>query len=127
MKQDSHAEASGGVAPSAKNAKSDAQPETTPGVSRRDFLKAAALSGGAAATGISAGSFGADDVDLKIPSIRIPNDIPKSLGEAEVIGKFGDPGMTGAEVFARLCKEEELAGLFCCPGNYTIINAIAAA
>ena len=35
--------------------------------------------------------------------------------------------MTGAEVFAQLCKEEELAALFCCPGNYTVINAIAAA
>ena len=35
--------------------------------------------------------------------------------------------MTGAEVFATLCKEEELAALFCCPGNYTVINAIAAA
>ena len=35
--------------------------------------------------------------------------------------------MTGAEVFAKLCKEEELAAMFCCPGNYTVINAIAAA
>ena len=35
--------------------------------------------------------------------------------------------MTGAEVFAKLCKEEDLAALFCCPGNYTVINAIAAA
>ncbi len=34
--------------------------------------------------------------------------------------------MNGAEVFARLCKEEELAAMFCCPGNYTVINAIAA-
>ena len=35
--------------------------------------------------------------------------------------------MSGAEVFAKLCQEEELAALFCCPGNYTVINAIAAA
>ena len=33
--------------------------------------------------------------------------------------------MTGAQVFARLCKEEGLAALFSCPGNYTIVNAIA--
>jgi thiamine pyrophosphate-dependent acetolactate synthase large subunit-like protein len=33
--------------------------------------------------------------------------------------------MTGAQVFARLCKEEGLAALFCCPGNYAIVNAIA--
>ena len=35
--------------------------------------------------------------------------------------------MTGAEVFAKLCKDEDLAAMFCCPGNYTVINAIAAA
>ena len=35
--------------------------------------------------------------------------------------------MTGAEVFAKSCKEEDLAALFCCPGNYQIINAISAA
>ena len=33
--------------------------------------------------------------------------------------------MTGAQVFARLCKEEGLAALFSCPGNYSIVNAIA--
>jgi thiamine pyrophosphate-dependent acetolactate synthase large subunit-like protein len=64
---------------------------------------------------------------VDIPSVRIPADIPKSLGEDERVGEFKDPGMTGAEVFARLCKAENLSGLFCCPGNYTVINAIAAA
>jgi thiamine pyrophosphate-dependent acetolactate synthase large subunit-like protein len=33
--------------------------------------------------------------------------------------------MTGAQVFARLCKDEGLAALFFCPGNYAIVNAIA--
>ena len=33
--------------------------------------------------------------------------------------------MSGAQVFARICKEEGLAALFCCPGNYSIQNAIA--
>jgi acetolactate synthase-1/2/3 large subunit len=33
--------------------------------------------------------------------------------------------MTGAQVFARACKQEGLAALFCCPGNYGVINAIA--
>lgn len=32
--------------------------------------------------------------------------------------------MRGAEVFAKVCKEEGLAALFCCPGNYEVINAI---
>ena len=33
--------------------------------------------------------------------------------------------MTGAQIFAKACKEEGLAALFCAPGNYTVINAIA--
>ena len=33
--------------------------------------------------------------------------------------------MTGAQVFARVCREEGLAALFCCPGNYNVVNAIA--
>ena len=33
--------------------------------------------------------------------------------------------MTGAQVFARLRKEEGLAALFSCPGNYSVVNAIA--
>ncbi|MBE7203846.1 MAG: thiamine pyrophosphate-binding protein, partial [Parafilimonas terrae] len=33
--------------------------------------------------------------------------------------------MTGADVFARACKAEGLAALFCCPGNYEVIHAIA--
>ncbi|MDX2043269.1 MAG: thiamine pyrophosphate-binding protein [Acidobacteriota bacterium] len=63
----------------------------------------------------------------EIKSIRIPNEIPASMAEAPKPGSFEGNGMTGAEVFAKLCKEEELAALFCCPGNYTVINAIAAA
>ena len=62
-----------------------------------------------------------------IPSIAIPKEIPESMNEAPKPGSFEGQGMTGAEVFAKLCKEEELAALFCCPGNYTVINAIAAA
>ena len=33
--------------------------------------------------------------------------------------------MTGAQVFARACREEGVAALFCCPGNYGVIHAIA--
>lgn len=35
--------------------------------------------------------------------------------------------MTGAQVFARVCKDEGVAALFCCPGNYGVIHAIAGA
>ncbi len=64
---------------------------------------------------------------VSIPSISIPKEITDSVGEAPKPGAFEGQGMTGAEVFAKLCKDEDLAALFCCPGNYTVINAIAAA
>ena len=35
--------------------------------------------------------------------------------------------MTGAQVFARACKEEGVAALFACPGNYPVIHALASA
>src|SRR5215467_6041946 len=64
---------------------------------------------------------------VTIPSIRIPAEIATSLGEAPELGSFDGKGMTGAQVFAQLCKQEDLAAMFCCPGNYTLIHAIAAA
>ena len=95
------------------------QPDQT----RRSFLA------GSAAVVAAAGATGkvlANAVP-EIQSIRIPKEIPTSMAEAPKPGTFEGNGMTGAEIFAKLCKEEELAALFCCPGNYTVINAIAAA
>lgn len=95
---------------------------------RRKFLaKSAAVAAAVGATSnILAGNVLANAVP-EIQSIRIPKEIPVSMAEAPKPGSFEGNGMTGAEVFAKLCKEEELAALFCCPGNYTVINAIAAA
>ncbi|MEO8026296.1 MAG: thiamine pyrophosphate-binding protein [Bryobacteraceae bacterium] len=90
--------------------------------SRRRFLL------GAGAVAASAG--GAAQLraaTTSIPSIQIPKEIPGTLAEAVKVSSFEGRGMTGAEVFAKLCKDEDLAALFCCPGNYTVINAIAAA
>ncbi len=99
--------------------------------SRREFLRQSALGLGAAvAAGVGARAVAAepaDIADVKIPSIRIPADFTASLGEAPVPASFEGRGMSGAEVFAQVCVGEELAGLFCCPGNYTVINALAAA
>ena len=64
---------------------------------------------------------------VSIPSIRIPPELATSLNEAPQPGAFEGKGMTGAQVFAGLCKQESLAAMFCCPGNYTVIHAIAAA
>lgn len=94
---------------------------------RRDFLRTSAAGAGAAAAavGVATQSFAATMPEADIPSIRIPEDLTTSLSQEPVLGEFGEKGISGAEVFARLCKEEELAALFCCPGNYTVINAIA--
>jgi acetolactate synthase I/II/III large subunit len=95
--------------------------------SRRSFLRTPAAAGAVAAVVANTGSLFAATTQGSIPSIRIPKEIPANLAEAAKPGSFEGKGMTGAEVFARLCKEEELAAMFCCPGNYTVINAIAAA
>lgn len=98
------------------------------GFSRRDFLRTSAVGAGAAAVGTTSTVFANTSVpETSIPSIRIPKDIPESIAQEPRVGVFEGEGMTGAEVFARACKEENLAGLFCAPGNYTVINAIAAA
>jgi len=105
------------------------QDEQTNGFSRRDFLRSTAAGAGAAAAvgGAATKAFAADAPNLDIPSIVIPNEIPDSVNEDPKTGTFGDRGMTGAEVFAKVCVDEDLAAMFCCPGNYTVINAVASA
>ncbi|HEV3201971.1 MAG TPA: thiamine pyrophosphate-binding protein [Bryobacteraceae bacterium] len=91
--------------------------------SRRNFL--APVAAGAAATVISPGKLLA--ASMPIPSIRIPKEVIDTASEPTRMGSFEGQGMTGAEVFAKACKEENLAALFCCPGNYPVIQAISAA
>lgn len=87
--------------------------------SRRDFMKTAALGAGFSAL---AGAGGAAALDT--PEYMIER--PKAFEEfkAAPIKEFQFPA-TGAEIFAQACKEEGLAALFCCPGNYAIVTAIA--
>ncbi len=99
--------------------------KSNPKQSRRGFFALPAAAGAAAA--ISLTKPAAMLAAPIIPSISIPKEVPATLTEQAKPGSFEGRGMTGAEVFAKLCKEEELAALFCCPGNYTVINAIAAA
>ena len=54
--------------------------------------------------------------------IRVAEQFTKSINEAPISLEFGPEGLTGSQVFARACKEEGLAALFCCPGNYTMIK-----
>jgi hypothetical protein len=36
-------------------------------------------------------------------------------------------GITRAQIFANLCKDEDLPSLFCAAGNYQVVNKIAQA
>ncbi len=93
--------------------------EAKSAVSRRKFV-----SGGAVAAAVAAG--GAEAVASTTASrdgnIQIPDEVPSALEEAP---KPADFPMSGAQVFARACRQEGLAALFCAPGNYPVINAIA--
>lgn len=130
MKQDTPAGNSTNNAASARDV-------NDPVTNRRDFLRLAGAGLGTAATaglgaaataGLSGAALAADAKlgGVDIPSIRLAEAFKISLAETPVEPKFEGPGMTGADVFADLCKKEDLAALFCCPGNYTIINALAA-
>jgi thiamine pyrophosphate-dependent acetolactate synthase large subunit-like protein len=106
------------------NAGAAGEPESRP--SRRGLF-ASVSAGAVAAALVNPGKIFAATTP-PIPSIRIPKEITETLAEATHIGDFSEKGgMTGAEVFAKSCKDEDLAALFCCPGNYQIINAISAA
>src|SRR5499427_9552577 len=105
----------------------DKEAESGATSSRRRFLKSSAAGAGAVAAlvGNPARLFAGSTPFVS--SIRIPKEIPESMTEQPKQPSFEGKGMSGAEVFAKLCKEEDLAALFCCPGNYTVINALAAA
>ena len=90
-------------------------------VSRRNFIKGTALAGAGAAAILQSETSDAHQVDAM--NIKIPEEIPRTLDEAVKSANFP---MTGAEVFAKFMKDEGVAGFFCCPGNYNMINAIAA-
>jgi len=89
--------------------------------SRRDFLKSP-LAISAVAGGI--GVFGASQVlaATPVPGIAPPKEIETYTDQP--LPAIDYP-MTGADVFARACKAEGLAAMFCCPGNYQIMNAIS--
>src|SRR5215471_11856251 len=88
------------------------------GRSRRDFLKGSILS--------ATGALGAAKVAAAVASsteapIRLPEAFPAALNAPPKPAEFP---MRGSQVFAKVCKNEGLAALFCCPGNYDVINSI---
>ncbi len=88
---------------------------------RRAFLSGVAAAAAAGKLLNSKPLFG----DTAIPSIRIPKAVTDSLAAPPRRADFSGKGITGAQVFANLCKDEDLAALFCAAGNYYIINEIA--
>lgn len=102
--------------------------ETKPDVSRRKFITKAMT--GATATAVtvlgngnaSAADKGKETASAAAKPISVPDEFAQASKAAAVTASFP---MSGAQVFARICKEEGLAALFCCPGNYSIQNAIA--
>lgn len=95
--------------------------EAQPDLSRRNFIAKAAIGAGVAAT-LGAGKASASGTSDATRPIKIPDEFALAAKAAPV--KIDFP-MSGAQVFARMCKEEGLAALFCCPGNYSVVNAIA--
>ncbi len=59
------------------------------------------------------------------PSIRMHNAVDASLNAPPRRADFTGQGITGAQIFANLCKDENLAALFCAAGNYHIVDEIA--
>ncbi len=87
-------------------------------VSRRGFVTKGAVAAAVAA----GGKVAASTTERHDSNIKVPSEVPQSLSEAP---KPPDFPMTGAQIFAKACREEGLAALFCAPGNYVVINAIA--
>jgi thiamine pyrophosphate-dependent acetolactate synthase large subunit-like protein len=93
------------------------------GESRRRFMKQAVLGAGATAAALGTGqiSLAAAEEDTAKP-ITIPPEFETAKTASLPTVEFP---MTGAQLFARACKEEGVKALFCCPGNYDVVHAIA--
>jgi hypothetical protein len=85
-------------------------------------MKQAAAGASAAAAAATAAGVGARSAEAAAPDISRPENF--TLIDETPISEFAFPAR-GADVFARACKEEGLDVLFCCPGNYGIITALA--
>ncbi len=104
-----------------------ARASDTSAVSRRSFMKHAAIGAGATAATLGsggtalAGHEGVHPETANGRKITVPAEV---LEQKDAPLPVIDFPMTGADVFARACKDEGLAALFCCPGNYDVIHAI---
>src|SRR5262245_7815634 len=97
-------------------------------VSRRKFLRNAVAGAGATAATLgsraTAGAQGAGaNAGASTAGVQIPAAFAAAKAAAPTELKFP---LTGAQVFAQACKDQGVGALFCCPGNYNLIHAIAA-
>jgi thiamine pyrophosphate-dependent acetolactate synthase large subunit-like protein len=85
-------------------------------------MKQAVLGAGATAATLGAGTVGLAAAEEDIAPIRVPDEFETAKSAPLPAVDFP---MTGAQVFARACKAEGVAALFCCPGNYSVVHAIS--
>ncbi|MEE8128990.1 MAG: thiamine pyrophosphate-binding protein, partial [Vicinamibacterales bacterium] len=92
--------------------------------SRRHFMKNAVMGAGATAAALGTGgaTLAAAAAEGDVKPITIPDEFRRA--KAATLPTVDFP-MSGAQVFARACKEEGVKALFCCPGNYDVVHAIA--
>ena len=89
---------------------------------RRDFIKTTA-GAALATTAITMDPVTySEAAETEKSPIRLSKEFTNSLSASPLKVDFP---MTGADVFAKACVEEGLAALFGCPGNYSIIHAMA--
>ena len=90
--------------------------------SRRNFMRQAVLG----SAGATAAAFGGTEAARAAEEDAKPITIPSEFEQAKRASlEPVDFPMSGAQVFARACKEEGVEALFCCPGNYDVVHAIA--
>ena len=76
--------------------------------------------------GATAAAFGGTEAARAAEEDAKPITIPSEFEQAKRASlEPVDFPMSGAQVFARACKEEGVEALFCCPGNYDVVHAIA--
>src|SRR5690625_873325 len=96
-------------------------------LSRRRFLKAGGMAGAAlAASGVLGTAVAQANNGAAVAEPTVAPVVPKAFEDAKNAPlPEADWPLSGGQVFARICKEEGLAALFCCPGNYTVVHSIA--
>jgi thiamine pyrophosphate-dependent acetolactate synthase large subunit-like protein len=89
--------------------------------SRRSFLKASGLM---AASGVATAGMLQSGAAAEPASHELTRPAAFDLA-AQTPPVTAELPMNGATLFAKACKDEGLAALFCCPGNYTVTHAMA--